>query len=106
VHTEDAAALLAELGNATRLEIVRLLVRAGPSGLPVGAIQRALGIPGSTLSHHLGHLRRVGLVRQERAGAVLNCFVDYRRLDAVVSFLTAECCRGAGVDDARQRRSA
>lgn len=89
---DAAALLLSQLGNITRLKIVRELVRAGESGMPVGEIRNILDIPNSTLSHHLSHLRSVGLVWQEREGAVLRCFVNYDQIDGVVSFLTEECC--------------
>ena len=89
---DTAAALLSQLGNITRLKIVRELVRAGEGGMPVGEIRNILDIPNSTLSHHLSHLRSVGLVRQEREGTVLRCFVNYDHIDGIVSFLTEECC--------------
>jgi DNA-binding transcriptional ArsR family regulator len=89
---DTAASLLSQLGNITRLKIVRELVRAGEGGMPVGEIRNILDIPNSTLSHHLSHLRSVGLVRQEREGTVLRCFVDYDHIDGIVSFLTEECC--------------
>ena len=73
---DTAASLLSQLGNITRLKIVRELVRAGEGGMPVGKIRNVLDIPNSTLSHHLSHLRSVGLVRQEREGTVLRCFVN------------------------------
>ncbi|MGD9017294.1 MAG: metalloregulator ArsR/SmtB family transcription factor [Desulfobacterales bacterium] len=92
LDTQTAAELLGQLGNPTRLRIVRELVRAGRIGMPVGEIQRSLNIPHSTLSHHLSHLRRVGLVWQEREGAVLRCFMDYGKIDSIVGFLTEECC--------------
>ena len=53
LNFEQAASLLTQLGNETRLRIVRLLVTAGPDGLPVGELQRELDVPGSTLSHHI-----------------------------------------------------
>ena len=87
-----AAALLSQLGNITRLKIVRELVRAGNSGLAVGEIRNVLNIPNSTLSHHLSHLIGVGLVRQQREGTVLRCFVNFDQIDGIVSFLTEECC--------------
>ena len=87
-----AASLLSQLGNITRLKIVRELVRAGNAGKPVGEIRSVLDIPNSTLSHHLSHLRNVGLIRQEREGTVLRCFVNYDYIDGIVSFLTEECC--------------
>ena len=88
------------LGNTTRLEIFRLLVRAGPNGAPVGRLQELLGIPGSTLSHHIARLVRVGLVSQERRSRVLICRAEYARMDALLSFLGEECCQGLAADDA------
>lgn len=87
-----AASLLSQLGNITRLKIVRELVRAGNIGMPVGEIRNVLDVPNSTLSHHLSHLRGVGLVRQEREGTVLRCFVNFEHIDGIVAFLTEECC--------------
>ena len=100
----QAATCLEKLGNPTRLGIVRLLVRAGPEGLPVGAIQRHLGVPASTLSHHILHLVSAGLVRQQREGRVLRCRPDYDLLRSLVDMLTEECC--AGVDAAAVDRKA
>jgi DNA-binding transcriptional ArsR family regulator len=89
---DNAAELLSQLGYVTRLKIVRELVRSGFSGMPVGEIRKKLEIPNSTLSHHLSHLKRVGLIRQEREGTVLRCFVDFIKVGDIVSFLTEECC--------------
>ncbi|HEX9768498.1 MAG TPA: metalloregulator ArsR/SmtB family transcription factor [Kiloniellales bacterium] len=91
-----AARCLEKLGNATRLEIFRLLVRAGESGLAVGELQARLGIPASTLSHHVAQLVNVGLVSQEREGRVLRCLPNYALMSAVLGYLTEECCRGVG----------
>jgi ArsR family transcriptional regulator len=106
LELDTAAMLLDELGNVTRLKIVRLLVRAGQEGLAVGEIQEELGTPGSTLSHHLSHLRTAGLIRQEREGTVLRCIVDFDKIDALVKFLTDECCVGIGRKSDRRRRVA
>jgi DNA-binding transcriptional ArsR family regulator len=100
MELQQAAARLEALGNATRLAIYRLLVRAGPQGMTVGVIQQDLGIPGSTLSHHLRRLIEVGLVTQERHGAMLLCRASYPAMDDLVAFLTAECCLGATAADA------
>ena len=89
---DTAASLLSRLGNVTRLKIVRELVRAGDAGKPVGEIRDVLDIPNSTLSHHLGHLKNVGLIRQEREKTVLRCYVNYDWIDGIVAFLTEECC--------------
>lgn len=92
---DTAALLLDQLGNRTRLRIVRLLVRAGQQGRTVGDLQRELGIPASTLSHHLSLLRTAGVVWQEREGTLLHCFVDFEQISGLVDFLTAECCADA-----------
>jgi len=88
----QAARCLEKLGNPTRLEVFRLLVRAGADGLPVGDIQDHLGVPASTLSHHIGHLVNVGLVVQERQGRQLICKPDFSLMDGLIGFLTDECC--------------
>jgi len=94
MQTAHAARCLEKLGNPTRLEIFRLLVRAGEEGLPVGEIQDNLGVPASTLSHHIAHLVNVGLVHQVREGRVLRCIPDYALMRHVVDFLTEQCCAG------------
>ncbi|RMD62619.1 MAG: ArsR family transcriptional regulator [Alphaproteobacteria bacterium] len=92
----DAARCMEKLGNPTRLEVFHLLVRAGEDGLAVGDIQRHLGIPASTLSHHLAHLVAADLVQQVREGRVLRCRPNFARMNAVLAFLTEECCVGVG----------
>jgi ArsR family transcriptional regulator len=100
---DTAALVMGQLGNQTRLRIVRLLVRAGDEGRTVGDIQREIGVPASTLSHHLSHLRSAGLVWQEREGTVLHCFVDFEMVSGLVSFLTAECCADMSKGTSRRR---
>ena len=87
-----AADLLAQLGNPTRLRVVRFLVRAGHGGLPVGRIQEKLDIPASTLRHHPDHLKAVGLLRQMGKKSSLWCRMDFQRLNEISSFLMEECC--------------
>ena len=99
---DTAALLLDVLGNQTRLKIVRMLVRVGNDSMTVGDIQQDLDIPASTLSHHLNHLRSVGLIWQEREGTLLHCCVDYALVDSLVQFLTEECCVGRSPKGARQ----
>jgi len=98
-----AARCLEKLGNPTRLEIFRLLVRAGSEGLAVGELQAHLDIPASTLSHHVAQLVNVGLVAQEREGRVLRCQPNYRLMDELVGYLTEECCRGVGKPEPGRR---
>ena len=86
------AACLEALGNPTRLQALRILVRAAEGGLAVGQLQHRLGgVAGSTLSHHLQRLTAVGLVTQERQGATLFCRADISIIATVIRFLTEEC---------------
>ena len=89
---EKAAAQLEALGNPTRLQLYRTLVRAGDDGLPVGRIQEKLGIAGSTLSHHLRRLVETGLVTQERRATTLICRANYPGMQALIGYLADECC--------------
>ena len=74
---DDAAARLEALGNPTRLQIYRALVRAGEAGMPVGKLQAKLDLAASTLSHHLKSLLAVGLISQERQATTLICRTNY-----------------------------
>ena len=89
---EKAAEIFSQLGNATRLCIIKILVETGDAGLKVGEIQKELKIPGSTLSHHLLHLRNAGLIEQCRVGSALVCSVNFAKLDEAIDYLQAECC--------------
>jgi ArsR family transcriptional regulator len=101
---EQAAKQLEALGNPTRLQVYRTLVRAGLNGLPVGRIQERVGIPASTLSHHLHRLILTGLVTQERQATTLICRANYPVMNDLLGFLADECCADSGcgiqVDDA------
>lgn len=94
MNIDRAASCLEALGNPTRLAILRALVRMGRAGTPVGNVQRHLDIPPSTLSHHLARLVRVGLVRQVRQSRHLICQADFDTVDALVTYLTENCCAG------------
>ena len=96
IEIPSAAAVLAELGSETRLAIVRNLVRAGHEGLTVGEIQRATGVPGSTLTHHLRRLCQVGLVSQTRRGSAIWCRADTQLVHSLAHFLIEECCADEG----------
>lgn len=89
---ELAATQLDSLGSPTRLRVYRTLVRAGHSGLAVGHLQERLGIPASTLSHHIRKLMDAGLVSQERKATTLTCRAEYPAMQALVGFLVDECC--------------
>ena len=103
---EDAASRLEALGNPTRLRIYRTLVKAGGPGLPVGKLQSRLGVPPSTLSHHLKTLLIVGLITQERDATTLYCKANYTVMRALVGFLVDECCTEADCASIRQQADA
>ncbi len=90
----EAARCLESLGNDTRLAIFRLLVRAGDDGLPVGRIQSKLDVAASTLSHHIAQLVAQDLIHQERHGRALICRPNFERMNALLTFLTEDCCQG------------
>jgi DNA-binding transcriptional ArsR family regulator len=80
------------MGTEPRLNIVRLLLSAHPHGLVVGEIAAELGIPNSTLSHHLDKLRNEGLVQVQREGTFLRYSAHTTGLEELLGFLYAECC--------------
>ena len=86
------ADMLAAMGAEPRLRIVRLLLSAHPDGLVAGDIQTELGIPPSTLSHHLEKLRREDLVAVRREGTFLWYSANTDALRELLNFLFAECC--------------
>ncbi len=86
------ADMFAAMGAAPRLRILRLLLAAHPRGLVAGAIRQRLGIPASTLSHHLDTLRDVGLLRVRREGTFLWYTANTDSLQQLMNFLYAECC--------------
>lgn len=106
VTLDDAAATLAQLGNRSRLEIMRLLIKAGPEGLSVGAIQAHLGMPASTLAFHLRGLVSARLVRQTKAGRTVLCRPCFQTIADVIAFLREECCTGLPAAEGTSRDAA
>ena len=102
MQLDTAAKVFAELGNRTRLEILRLLIKAGPDGVPVGEIQSRLDIPASTLAFHLRGIVGAGLVEQEKRGRMVLCRPCFDRINDAIAFLNQECC--VGLRDAGPRR--
>lgn len=90
----DAIKALAALAQASRLAVFRLLVQAGPDGLPAGQIAERLDMPNPTLSFHLKELAAAGLVRGRQQSRFMIYSADLERVSAVVSFLTDHCCGG------------
>lgn len=86
------ADMMAALGTETRLKIIRLLLSAHPDGLVVGEIGSTLGVPASTLSHHLEKLKNEELVKVQRESTFLRYSANTETLQDILAFLFAECC--------------
>jgi DNA-binding transcriptional ArsR family regulator len=89
-----AIAALAALAQETRLDIFRLLVEAGPEGMPAGQIGDRLGLPSATLSFHLNQLKHAHLVKFRRESRSLIYTAEYPVMNDLLAYLTANCCQG------------
>jgi ArsR family transcriptional regulator, arsenate/arsenite/antimonite-responsive transcriptional repressor len=90
----DAVAALAALAQDNRLDVFRLLVRAGPEGMPAGAIAEALELAPNTLTFHFDRLRHAELVAVRREGRSMIYAARYETMNALLAFLTENCCAG------------
>jgi DNA-binding transcriptional ArsR family regulator len=95
MDTDQTLAALRALAHESRLAAFRCLVQAGRDGLAVGELRERLDLPPATLSAHLNVLRGAGLVADTREGRVIRVRADYARMDALIAFLTENCCQGA-----------
>lgn len=95
METLRTAELLSALGHESRLAIFRLLVEAGPGGINASAIGEQLGMAPATLSFHLAHLSRVGLITGERESRFIHYSANYSTMDDLIAFLTSNCCQGS-----------
>ena len=96
MEAAKAISALGALAQEHRLALFRLLVQAGPEGMPAGAIAGTLGIPNSSLSFHLAQLTGAGLVGRERRHRSIIYRADYSAMNALVGYLMENCCGGAG----------
>lgn len=87
---------LKALGQEHRLHAFRALVQAGPGGLSVGELRTIVDVPPATLTAHLNVLRAAGLVDDEREGRVIRVRANYLRMNALLAYLTENCCAGSG----------
>jgi DNA-binding transcriptional ArsR family regulator len=94
VDTTTAVRSLAALAQDSRLEVYRLLVQAGPEGLPAGAIAERLGVPASTLSFHVKTLAHAGLIESRHEGRFIHYSADFEAMNGLVAFLGENCCGG------------
>lgn len=85
---------LAALAHESRLDIFRLLIQAGPDGLPAGHMGERLGMPSATLSFHLNQLKAAHLVTCRRDGRSQIYSATYPTMSAVIAYLTENCCQG------------
>ncbi len=92
MEVQRYAAMLAAMGTEPRLRIMRLLLSAHPQGMVVGEIGSELGMPGSSLSHHLDKLKHEGLVLVKRESTFLRYSANTTTLQDLLGFLYAECC--------------
>jgi ArsR family transcriptional regulator, arsenate/arsenite/antimonite-responsive transcriptional repressor len=90
----DAVTALAALAHEHRLAIYRMLVEAGQEGLNAGTIAARLAMPPSSLTFHLQHLHRAGLLTQQRNSRQLIYATDFSVMNDLVGYLTENCCRG------------
>jgi DNA-binding transcriptional ArsR family regulator len=94
MEKQNVIAALAALAQETRLDVFRLLVRAGPDGLAVGEIAEALQLPSATLSFHLKELTSAGLLDFERVGRSRIYRPDFAVMNELIAFLGDSCCQG------------
>jgi ArsR family transcriptional regulator, arsenate/arsenite/antimonite-responsive transcriptional repressor len=92
MKSKAALDCLNALAHEHRLTLFRLLVQAGDEGKAVGELVEATGLPGATLTNHLNILRRAGMVTDERCGRVIQCRANYPQMNALLGFLTENCC--------------
>ena len=90
----EAIDALAALGQETRLDVFRLLVKAGPEGLPAGEVAVRLGVVQNTASAHLKVLAQSGMIRAEREGRIIRYSADMTGFRDLLAFLMEDCCNG------------
>jgi DNA-binding transcriptional ArsR family regulator len=106
MEKSDAVAALSALAQDNRLDVFRLLVQAGPDGMAAGQIAAALDLAPNTLTFHFDRLRQAGLVTVRRDGRSMIYAARYETMNAVLAFLTENCCAGVGGSCAPRQRKA
>lgn len=92
---KQALDALAALGQETRLDVFKLLVKASPGGLAAGEIARRAGVVQNTMSAHLAILARSGLIKARREGRVIEYAIDHAAMRGLLAYLMRDCCNGA-----------
>lgn len=105
MEKSNAVAALAALAQDNRLDIYRLLVQAGPGGLPAGQVADKLGLAPNTLTFHFDRLRGAGLVTVRREGRSMIYAAQYDTMNELLSYLTENCCQGGLCAPTKRRAS-
>jgi DNA-binding transcriptional ArsR family regulator len=92
----QAVSALAALAQDNRLDVYRLLVQAGPQGMPAGGVAEVLGLAPNTLSFHFDRLRQAGLVSVRREGRSMIYAARYEAMNGLIAYLSENCCAGGG----------
>lgn len=95
MRNDHAVAALAALAQDNRLDVFRLLVQAGPDGMPAGKVANSLGLAPNTLTFHFDRLRDAGLVTVRRDGRSMIYAARFETMNALLAYLTENCCQGA-----------
>jgi len=106
MEKSDAIAALAALAQDSRLDVYRLLVQAGPQGMAAGAVAEALDLAPNTLTFHFDRLRAAGLVSVRREGRSMIYAAQYDAMNALLGYLTDNCCQGRQCGPARRKPAA
>src|SRR5262252_5234207 len=101
-----AVAALSALAQENRLDVFRLLVQAGPEGMPAGAVAQALDLAPNTLTFHFDRLRMAGLVTVRREGRSMIYAAQYEAMNALLGYLTENCCQGRSCAPAKRKAAA
>ena len=88
----NAVCMFGALSQETRMRAFRLLVRAGPAGLPAGALSASLGTPHNTMSFHLNHLSNAGIVSSRKRGRSVIYAANFDAMRELIAFLVRDCC--------------
>ena len=94
MEIKRAVTALSSLAQESRLQIFRMLVKAGPEGMPAGKIAEKIKIPPNTLSFHIKELANAGLVKSQKVGRSVIYAMHTRNIGGLMSFLTEDCCQG------------
>ncbi|TAK50517.1 MAG: transcriptional regulator [Betaproteobacteria bacterium] len=96
MNPAEAVNALGALAQGTRLDVFRLLVKAGPGGMAAGKIGESLEVPAATLSFHLKELAQAGLVEARQENRFIYYSADFEHMNQLLAFLTQNCCEGGG----------